>query len=82
MKDIHEVLRQKQAQYAQLSKQIDALQAAADKLREVAPLLSESEEDGSALVLNEAEESPRPAKATAAAAPAKSQGRNSTPRWP
>ena len=85
MKDIHEVLRQKQAQYAQLSKQIEALQAAADKLREVAPLLSEGEDDGSALVLNEAEESPKtvPARAVAAAAPAaKSTNRSTTPRWP
>jgi hypothetical protein len=85
MKDIHEVLRQKQAQYAQLSKQIEALQAAADKLREVAPLLSEGDEDGSALVLNEAEEAPRavPARAAAAAAPAaKTASRSTTPRWP
>ncbi len=39
MKDIHEVLRRKQAKYAQLGKQIEALQQAAEKLREVAPLL-------------------------------------------
>ena len=43
MKDIHEVLRRKQAKYAQLSKQIEALQQAAEKLREVAPLLAENE---------------------------------------
>jgi prefoldin subunit 5 len=84
MKDIHEVLRQKQAQYAQLSKQIEALQAAADKLREVAPLLSEAEEDSAALVLNDAEETPRavPARAAAAAAPASKAPRATTPRWP
>jgi prefoldin subunit 5 len=84
MKDIHEVLRQKQAQYAQLSKQIEALQAAADKLREVAPLLSEAEEDSAALVLNDAEEAPRavPARAAAAAAPASKAPRATTPRWP
>ena len=35
MKDIHEVLRRKQAKYAQLAKQIEALQQAAEKLREV-----------------------------------------------
>jgi len=40
MKDIHEVLRQKQAKYAQLGKQIEMLQQAAEKLREVAPLLA------------------------------------------
>ena len=36
MKDIHEVLRHKQAKYAQLAKQIELLQQAAEKLREVA----------------------------------------------
>jgi len=30
MKDIHEVLRRKQAKYAQLAKQIEALQQAAE----------------------------------------------------
>ena len=45
MKDIHEVLRQKQAKYAQLGKQIEMLQQAAEKLREVAPLLAESDEE-------------------------------------
>jgi hypothetical protein len=36
MKDIHEVLRQKQAKYAQLGKQIEMLQQAAEKLRALA----------------------------------------------
>ena len=45
MKDIHEVLRQKQAQQAQLGKQIEALQSAAEQIRGVAHLLNE-EEDG------------------------------------
>ncbi len=50
MKDIHEVLRRKQAQYAQLGKQIEMLQQAAEKLREVAPLLAETDaEDDSAV---------------------------------
>lgn len=44
VKDIHEVLRQKQAQQAQLGKQIDALQAAAEQIRGVAHLLNEEEE--------------------------------------
>ncbi len=86
MKDIQEVLRRKQAQYAQLAKQIEALQVAADKLREVAPLLSEVEQDDS-LLLNDADEEPRSmgAKASAAApaspaAAAKPAGR--APRWP
>ena len=42
MKDIHEVLRRKQAQYTQLGKQIEMLQQAAEKLREVAPSRSGS----------------------------------------
>jgi hypothetical protein len=49
MKDIHEVLRRKQGQYTQLGKQIEMLQQAAEKLREVAPLLAENDnEDDSA----------------------------------
>ena len=47
MKDIHEVLRKKQAQQAQLGKQIEALQQAAEQLRSVAHLL-ESEDDDKA----------------------------------
>ena len=45
MKDIHEVLRQKQAKFAQLGKQIEMLQQAAEKLREVAPLLAETDDE-------------------------------------
>jgi hypothetical protein len=85
MKDIHEVLRQKQAKYAQLGKQIEMLQQAAEKLREVAPLLAESEEDDAA-VLAEVEEPSAGAKASAAAAGASGSsskaGRPSAPRWP
>lgn len=44
MKDIYEVLRKKQAQLAQLGKQIEALQQAAEQLRSVAHLL-DSEDD-------------------------------------
>jgi len=44
VKDIHEVLRQKQAQQAQLGKQIEALQSAAEQIRGVAHLLND--EDG------------------------------------
>ncbi|MGA8151991.1 MAG: hypothetical protein WB952_13650 [Terriglobales bacterium] len=43
MRDIHEVLRKKQAEQVQLGKQIEALQAAAEQLRGVAHLLSEEE---------------------------------------
>ena len=82
MKDIHEVLRLKQAKYAQLAKQIEALQQAAEKLREVAPLLAENDEDDSA-VLAEVDEPNTMAKAASAssaqAAPAK---RGTAPRWP
>src|SRR5205823_9758252 len=65
MKDIHEVLRRKQAKYAQLAKQIEALQQAAEKLREVAPLLADND-DEDAVVLPEAED--QQAKAASAGA--------------
>ena len=84
MKDIHEVLRRKQARYAQLSKQIEMLQQAADKLREVAPLLAEIEDDDAA-VLSEVDDQPiATAKAaTAASTPATvAKPRSVAPRWP
>jgi len=87
MKDIHEVLRRKQAKYAQLGKQIEMLQQAAEKLREVAPLLADNDDDDAA-VLAELDE-PTPAVARAAAAtqsnqpsPAKPIARGVAPRWP
>lgn len=85
MKDIHEVLRRKQAKYAQLGKQIEALQQAAEKLREVAPLLAENEDDDAA-VLPEIDDQPSAMAAKAGSAPsaqpapAKPAGR--VPRWP
>jgi uncharacterized membrane protein len=90
MKDIHEVLRRKQAQYAQLAKQIEALQAAADKLREVAPLLAELEDEAAPVVSDEPAEEPRAMSAKAAAGPASPQPtgtgkvplRGTAPRWP
>jgi len=45
LRDINEVLRKKQSEYAQLSKQIEALQVAAEQLRNVAHLLNEEEEE-------------------------------------
>ena len=45
MKDIYEVLRKKQAEQAQLGKQIEALQTAAEQLRNVAHLLNSEEEE-------------------------------------
>jgi hypothetical protein len=81
MKDIHEVLRRKQAKYAQLGKQIEALQQAAEKLREVAPLLAESDDESSLLVEGEDQGNSLAAKAGASpASPAKSAAR--APRWP
>jgi hypothetical protein len=87
MKDIHEVLRRKQARYAQLAKQIEMLQQAAEKLREVAPLLAESDEDDSAILAEVEEETRQPstmaakaASAAPAAPPAAKRG--VAPRWP
>src|SRR5579864_7479473 len=87
MKDIHEVLRQKQAKYAQLGKQIEMLQQAAEKLREVAPLLAESDEEDN-VVLADGDDA-LSTEAMAAKAGAASSGgtgskaaRPSAPRWP
>jgi hypothetical protein len=41
VRDIHEVLRKKQAEQSQLGKQIEALQTAAEQLRSVAHLLDD-----------------------------------------
>ena len=85
MKDIHEVLRRKQAQHALLGKQIEMLQQAAEKLREVAPLLAENDEEETAVLTEVNEEN---GKSMAAAAGAQSSGassksgRSATPRWP
>lgn len=87
MKDIHEVLRRKQAKYAQLGKQIELLQQAAEKLREVAPLLADMEEDDSA-ILAEVDDSgaqglAAKAGASGGANPAASKAaRPAAPRWP
>ena len=45
MKDIYEVLRKKQAEQAQLGKQIEALQTAAEQLRNVAHLLNAEDDE-------------------------------------
>lgn len=87
MKDIHEVLRQKQAKYAQLGKQIEMLQQAAEKLREVAPLLAESDDEDNA-VLAEVDDATisgdsMAAKAGASSSAASSKSaRPAAPRWP
>lgn len=85
MKDIHEVLRRKQAQYSQLGKQIEMLQQAAEKLREVAPLLAEHEAEEDAVVLTEMDEdnsNAMAAKAGAQMPSAPKPARSTTPRWP
>jgi uncharacterized protein YlxW (UPF0749 family) len=85
MKDIHEVLRRKQAKYAQLAKQIEALQQAAEKLREVAPLLAENDDDDAA-VLAEVDEQHNSLAAKAGSAGSAQAGiakpAPRTPRWP
>ncbi len=86
MKDIHEVLRQKQAKYAQLGRQIEMLQQAAEKLREVAPLLAENDDDDNA-VLTEVDDTSPSAEAAAARAGASGgsgskAGRPTAPLWP
>jgi hypothetical protein len=88
MKDIHEVLRQKQAKYAQLGKQIEMLQQAAEKLREVAPLLAEND-DADNSVLAEVDDATSQSDAMAAKAGASSStgasskpSRATAPRWP
>jgi prefoldin subunit 5 len=89
MKDIHEVLRQKQAKYAQLGKQIEMLQQAAEKLREVAPLLAENDDDDNGVLAEVDESSLLEGDAMSAKAGAGSGGsapskapRPAAPRWP
>jgi hypothetical protein len=87
MKDIHEVLRQKQTKYAQLGKQIEMLQQAAEKLREVAPLLAENDDEDNTVLMEGDEASPH-SETMAAKAGAGSPGstaskaRPTAPRWP
>ena len=88
MKDIHEVLRQKQAKYAQLGKQIEMLQQAAEKLREVAPLLAENDDEDNAVLAEVDETTLQPdsmaakAGANPSASTASKPARPSAPRWP
>jgi hypothetical protein len=87
MKDIHEVLRQKQGKYAQLGKQIEMLQQAAEKLREVAPLLAESDEEDNVVLAEVDDASTSDAMAAKAgagsgSATAPKASRPTAPRWP
>ncbi|MGH9503894.1 MAG: hypothetical protein ACRD20_13665 [Terriglobales bacterium] len=81
MKDIHEVLRHKQAKFALLSKQIEALQQAAEKLREVAPLLAESDEEENT-VLAEVGEQGNSMAARAGSSPSAGGAPKPAPRAP
>ena len=49
MQDVGQVLRRKRAQQAQLAKEIELLQTVEEKLREVAPLLADSEDENPVL---------------------------------
>lgn len=87
MKDIHEVLRQKQAKYAALGKQIEMLQQAAEKLREVAPLLAESDEEDNVVLAEVDDAVAADSMAAKAGAGSGSSGaskaaRPTAPRWP
>ncbi len=87
MKDIHEVLRQKQSKYAQLGKHIEMLQQAAEKLREVAPLLAENDDEDNSVLVEVDEgsaqsEATKAGAASAGASGASKAGRSTTPRWP
>ena len=87
MKDIHEVLRQKQAKYAQLGKQIEMLQQAAEKLREVAPLLAENDDEDNTVLAEVDDASSQEAMAAKAGAAsggasASKAARPTAPRWP
>lgn len=88
MKDIHEVLRQKQAKYAQLGKQIEMLQQAAEKLREVAPLLAESDEEDNVVLaevddtLSQVDSMAAKAGASSGSATPSKSSRPTAPRWP
>jgi hypothetical protein len=87
MKDIHEVLRQKQTKYAALGKQIEMLQQAAEKLREVAPLLAENDDEDNAVLMEDDASPMADAMAARAGAggsstTASKAARPTAPRWP
>ncbi len=82
------MLRQKQTKYAQLGKQIEMLQQAAEKLREVAPLLAENDDEDNSVLMEVDEASPAPdamaarAGAGVAGMIAPKAARPTAPRWP
>ena len=71
MQDIRQVIRRKQAQQVQLSKEIELLLQAEQTLLAVAPLLADTEEDDNAVLAEVDEEFSQPKSAAkAAVAPA------------
>jgi len=76
MQDIGQVLRRKRAQQAQLAKEIELLQTVEEKLREVAPLLADSEDENA--VLAEVDEEITPSASPASKSAAASAGSQST----
>ncbi len=82
MKDIHEVLRRKQAKFAQLSKQIEALQQAAEKLREVAPLLAENDEEESSVLAEVEDQSMAAGAGSSPSGASAPKPAPRAPRWP
>lgn len=70
MQQIRQAIKRKQSQLAQLAKEIELLQQAEEKLREIAPLLAaEGEEDEGTLLAEVEDEAtpPAPAVMTASA---------------
>jgi hypothetical protein len=90
MRDIAQVLRRKRAQYEQLAKEIQLLEDVEVKLREVASLLADENDEESTLLNEVEEERPQATQAMAAAASAGSASpatqfeanRPTALRWP
>jgi len=76
MQDVGQVLRRKRSQQAQLAKEIELLQLVEEKLREVAPLLADSEDENA--VLTEVDEEIGQSASPAAKSMAASAGSQSS----
>ena len=76
MQDVGQVLRRKRSQQAQLAKEIELLQLVEEKLREVAPLLADSEDENP--VLTEVDEEIGQSASPAAKSMAASAGSQSS----
>ena len=70
MQQIRQVLKRKQAQAAQLAKEIELLQQAEEKLREIAPLLAEGDEEEGSLLVEVEDEVAQPSAEDNSLAPA------------